>query len=196
MLGLRPDLVVWVTDGGAYPAVRRMGELGVPVLALTVVGVEDVLAAARVLGSTVGEPAAGDRLARSLEDGIARVRARATGLPRTRVLFVVGREPLVVAGPGSYPDALVTIAGGENVVQGTRPWPVYPVERAAADAPDLVIDAAYLEHAGGEGRLSAVPAARLGHLVRLRDDDALRPGPRIVRALEVLFAAMHPEASR
>jgi iron complex transport system substrate-binding protein len=194
VVALRPDLALWVTDGGALTTVRKIAELGVPVLALPVVGVDDVLATVRVIGQALGDARAGDRVAHALEDGVARVRARAAGLPRRRVLFVVGREPLVVAGPRSYPDELLRIAGAENVVAGTRPWPVYPLEKAVADDPDVVIDAAFLEHGGGEGRLSAIPAARRGRLVKLGDDDALRPGPRLVRALERLFAAIHPEA--
>jgi hypothetical protein len=31
--------------------------------------------------------------------------------------------------------------------------------------------------------------------VKLDDDDALRPGPRLVRALDRLFVAVHPEAT-
>ncbi len=196
VVALRPDLALWVTDGGAFPTIRKVAELGVPVLALPVVGVEDVISTARVVGRALGDASAGERLAGSLEDAIGRVRARTVGLRRPRALFVVGREPLVVAGPGSYPDELLRIAGAENVVKGTRPWPVYPLEKALADDPDVVIDAAYLEHAGGEGHLSAIPAARHGRLVKLDDDDALRPGPRLVRALDRLFAVVHPEATR
>ncbi len=196
VVAVRPDLALWVTDGGALATVRKIAELGIPVLALPVIGVADVVSTARVIGLALGDAPGGERLARSLEDGIARVRARAAGLQRPRVLFVVGREPLVAAGPGSYPAELIAIAGAENVVKGTRAWPVYPLEKALADDPDVVIDAAFLEHAGGEGRLSAIPAARRGRLVKLADDDALRPGPRLLGALDKLFAAIHPEATR
>lgn len=195
VLALRPDLVLWLTDGGAWPPVRRIAELGVPVRAIPVVTVADVLACARLTGEALGNPAAGERLARSLEDAVARAAARARGLPRVRVLMVMGRDPLVVAGPGSYPDALLAIAGGRNVAEGGRPWPVYSLERAAAANPDLVVDAAVLEPPEGMARLSAIPAVRAGRVVRLRNDDALRPGPRLAAALGDLLRALHPEAA-
>lgn len=194
VLALRPDLVLWLTDGGAFPAVRRIAALGVPVLALPVVDVPDVLACARLVGAALGDPAAGERLARSLEEAIGRASRRAAALPRVRVLMVIGREPLVVAGPGSYPDALLSIAGGANVAEGDRPWPVYPVEKAVAANPDLVLDAAVNEPVEGIARLAAIPAMRAGRVARLPNDDALRPGPRLVRALDDLFRALHPEA--
>jgi len=194
VLALRPDLVLWLTDGGAFPAVRRIAALGIPVLALPVVDVPDVLACARLVGAALGDAAAGERLARSLEAAIGRASRRAAALPRVRVLMVIGREPLVVAGPGSYPDALLSIAGGANVAEGDRPWPVYPVEKAVAANPDLVLDAAVNEPVEGIARLAAILAVRAGRVARLPNDDALRPGPRLVRALDDLFRALHPEA--
>ncbi|WP_242392940.1 ABC transporter substrate-binding protein [Anaeromyxobacter oryzisoli] len=197
VVALRPDLVLWLTDGSAHPAVRRIAELGIPVLAFPVVSVADVLASVRAVARALGDAPAGARLAGTLEQAIARVRARAASLPRPRVLFVVGRDPLVTAGPGSYPDELLAIVGARNAVQGTIAWPVFPLERAAGLDPDLVIDAAVNEHAGsGHTPLTAIPAVRRGAVRQLTTDDALRPGPRLARALDQLFVAVHPEAAR
>ncbi len=201
VVALDPDLVLWVTDGGALPAVRHLAELSrarrgrpFPILAVPVLTVKDVLAAARLVGDAIGDAAGGERLAGVLAAGVERVRARAAGLPRRKVLFVVGREPLVVAGPGSFPDELVRLAGGENVVRGARPWPVLPLEEAVAANPDLVLDAAVNEPREGIARLAAIPAIRRGDVVRLPNDDALRPGPRMARGLDAILLALHPES--
>jgi iron complex transport system substrate-binding protein len=196
VVALRPDLVIWLTDGSALAPVKRIAELGIPVLAVPIIGVEDVIAATRVVAGALGDAAAGDRLAARLSGAIERARVRAAPLPRRRVLLVVGREPLVVAGPRSYPDQLLGIVGGINVVTGTTAWPVFPVERAAALDPDLVIDAAAREHGAGQIGLDAIPAVRRGAFRRLATDDALRPGPALVATLDELFAAVHPEAAQ
>ena len=53
------------------------------------------------------------------------------------------------------------------------------------------------EHGGISNRsLETIPAVRRGGLRTLQSDDALRPGPRLVRALDQLFEAVHPEAAR
>jgi iron complex transport system substrate-binding protein len=194
VVALRPDLVIWLTDGSALAPVSRIAELGIPVLAVPVIGVADVLAATRAIAKALGDPAAGERLAARIEEAIRRARDRAASLPRRRVLLLVGRAPLVVAGPGSYPDELLRIVGGTNVVTGTTAWPIFPVERAAAADPDIVIDAAVREHGAGDGGLAAIPAVRRGAIRRLATDDALRPGPAMIRTLDELFAALHPEA--
>jgi iron complex transport system substrate-binding protein len=202
VLGLSPDLVLWVTDGGALGAVRRIVELSrasrrpFPILAVEIDSLADVLAAPRIVGDALREPARGEALARRLSDDVEAVRRRAAGLPRRRVLFVVGREPLVVAGPGSFPDELLRICGAESVVRGGRPWPVYPLEKAVADDPDVVVDAAMQEPAAGMQRLAAIPAVKRGAVVRLRSDDLIRPGPRMIRGLGELFRGLHPEAAR
>ena len=190
VLGLRPDLVLWLTDGGALGPVRKIAELGVPVRALPVVTVADALEAARLVGAALGEPAAGARLAERLGQALSAARRRAGERPRVRVLLVVGREPLVVAGPGSYPDELLRLAGGRNAVEGGPPWPVFPLERAVALDPDLVVDGAIDEPREGLSRLAAIPAVRRGAVHRLRSDAALRPGPRLVEALAELEAAL------
>ncbi len=190
ILSLRPDLVLWMTDAGALPVVRHVASLGITVVAIPVVSVADVLACARTVGAALGDAPAGDRLARSLADAVDAAGRRAGRGRRTRGLFVVGRDPLVVAGPGSYPDELLRLAGGENVVDGARPWPVYPLDRAVAADPALVIDAAVEEPAAAIHRLDAIPAVRRGAVYRLRDDAALRPGPRLTVALAELQRAL------
>jgi len=190
VIALRPDFVLWMTDGAAYPVLERIASLGVPVLAVPVIDVADVLACARAVGEALGDGPAGDRLARSIASAVSAARGRAVGRRPVRVLFVVGRDPLVVAGPGSYPDELLRIVGAANVASGGRPWPVYPVDRAVAADPALVVDAAVEEPAEAIHRLDAIPAVRRGAVYRLHDDAALRPGPRLAEALEELERAL------
>jgi len=195
VVALRPDLVVWLTDGSAYAPVQRIAELGIPVLAVPIIGVADVIFASRAIARALGDPDSGERLASRIEEALKRARTRAAALPRKRVLLLVGREPLVVAGPGSYPEELLEAVGGVNVVRGTTAWPVFPIERAAALDPEVVIDAAVREHGTGQAGLDAIPAVRRGAIRRLTTDDALRPGPAMIRTLDELFAAIHPEAA-
>lgn len=200
ILALSPDLVLWVTDGGAISAVRQLAELSrasrrpFPIVALQVDSLADVLALPRAVGEAMGERERGERLSRELAAGVEAVRRRAARATPRRVLFVVGREPLVVAGPRSFPDELLRICGDANVVGGERPWPVYPLELAVAADPDVVVDAAPLEPAEEIRRLAAVPAVRRGDVVRVRNDDLIRPGPRMIRGLGELFDRLHPEA--
>jgi len=200
ILGLSPDLVLWVTDGSAVATVERIAELGLasrrpfPVVALQVDTLADVLALPRVVGEALGEAPRGEQLSRQLAAGVEAIRTQARRARSRRVLFLVGHEPVVVAGPRSFPDQLLKICGDANVVESDRPWPVYPIELAVAANPDVVVDAAPREPAAGIRRLAAVPAVARGAVIRLESDDLIRPGPRMIRGLADLFARLHPEA--
>ena len=61
--------------------------------------------------------------------------------------------------------SLVDVFGFDETcpfVDGDVPWPVSPVEKAVADDPDVVVDAATQEAPDGIHRLAAIPAVRRG----------------------------------
>jgi iron complex transport system substrate-binding protein len=202
IFGLRPDLVLWAYRDQALLPVQRLAELSLasarpfPILVVPVETLADALAAPRIVGEAMGEAEAGRALQASMMAGVERFRERARRLLRRRVLFVVGRERLVVAGPGSFPDELLRLAGCENVVIRGPRWPAYPLERAVADDPDLVVDASVNEPESSVARLAAIPAVRRGSRFALRSDDLLHPGPKMIVGLEELLQALQTGSPR
>lgn len=188
ILALSPDLVVAVPSPGNRDSVLRLRELG---LRVEVVG-ESTLADAwdamlRIGGWTGRETQARelvDRLHRELDE----VRASVAGRKPRRTLFVVGHEPLVVAGEGPFVGEILRLAGGENVAASTaRPWPRLSIESVVALSPEVIVDAAMGSEAG-EAATSwwskwASVAAVHDRRVRSPSSDAmLRPGPRLGEA--------------
>jgi len=188
---LHPDLLLVQPGPGNRHPVEVLAGLGVPVLALRLGSVDDVLAALRAVGAALGKGARGEELALALERTRREVRARAAELGKVRVLFVYGFEPLVVAGPGSFADELLRDAGGVNVAGGAeRSYPVWSVERALQARPELVLDSAMLP--AGRETLKALPGLRTARWVELSGPALLHPGPALGEGLEELFRALHP----
>lgn len=153
------------------------------------------------LGRRVGREADATRVA----DAIASKRkdvARAVGdKPRVKVLFLFDVSPIVAAGPGSFPDELLRLAGAENVIARGGAYPTIGLEHLLALAPDLVLDGASEAHAGRPLRemLAEAPGWRELRAVRegrIREvgSDALRPGPRIGEGLWAVARAVHGDA--
>lgn len=189
ILALHPDLVLAAPSPGNRGPVEGLARLGVPVLVLPLRGVPEILASVREVAKVLGVPAKGDALARTIQDGLARVRAKTAPLPKRRVLVVYGWKPLVVAGPGSFADSLLADAGGVNVAAGSAgEYPTYSAERILAAAPDLILDAT--GNHGGE----APPPGITSRVVPVTGTALFHPGPRIVAALEELARLVHPEA--
>lgn len=203
IVALQPDLVLTSPSPGNESAVRAIERTGVKVaLVQGDGGIAEVRQSLLDIGLAAGEPAAAAHLVAGIDARLEAVRRRVAGLSRPPVAVVVGREPLVLAGPASYLGELLTLAGGENVADrvGGR-WPRVGIEFLVTSAPQVLVDLSLSmgESSKGPGALwaeaAAVPAVAEGRVVR---DDAslmLRPGPRLADAAEALAAAVHPEAA-
>lgn len=192
IVGLRPQLVLAQPTGPTRSALRVLGELGIPVLLLPTETMDQTALSLRAAGRVVGAAAEGRRLARELEETRIALRAATRALPHPRVLLMVGRDPLVVAGPGSYlSDMLVDVGGINAADDAAKPWSTYPLERAVAGAPDVVLDGS---RAGDRGRISDLQ--KLSGLEGSRwvappTSAMLRPGPSLTQGLRELAVLLH-----
>jgi len=197
ILALRPDVVIGVPTPGNQAAVEQLRALGVPVVIVGERTLEDTWQAIRTIGRWTGNDAGAAALVTRVEGEIAAVRADAARVPRRKLLFVVGHDPLVAAGSGLYLDELIDAAGGSNVAAAAGgSWPRLSLETVIAAAPEVIIDGAMGSEAG-QGLeaywqpYASVPAVRERRLWPQRSDALLRPGPRVGVAARELFEMIH-----
>jgi iron complex transport system substrate-binding protein len=203
IVSLKPDLVLTSPSPGNETTVRAIERTGVRV---AVVQSEGGLAEARsaigAVATAVGATAAGDALVARIDARLAAVKRVAAGLDRPMAAIVVGREPLVLAGPGSYLGELLALAGGANIADslGGR-WPRVGMEFLVASRPQVLVDLSVgmgdapddEDASRAWATMPSLPAVASGRVVRDRDALMLRPGPRLADAAEALFRALHPD---
>lgn len=198
IVALRPDAVVGVQGPLDLAILDRLQRMGVRVFFPRVESVAEVMASIDAFAALVGRRPEAAALRASIERDLARVRAAVAGRPRARVLAVFGERPLSVAGPGSWVDETLTIAGGENVVRRGGRYPTLSIEEVLALAPDVIFDMTWHEGDGtlaeSFARLTTVPAVRDGRIVRMADSMLLRPGPRLGAAVARIAGVLHPDA--
>lgn len=114
LLSLRPDLVVRFAGEQDPATPEALDRLGIPHFAVRPDGIDDVRRIVRHLGTLTGRSAAADSLVAGLDAELARVRAAVAGREPVRVAFLLGGTPPWVAGPGTFVDDLVDLAGGVN----------------------------------------------------------------------------------
>jgi iron complex transport system substrate-binding protein len=202
LVALEPDLVLTLEHEEFN---SELEALGITHLILDPKDIDNILTNIELVGAvtdTVDEAAA---LVESLEERIADVQDRVAGGDLLSVFYIVdATDPTLpwTAGPGSFIDALITMAGGENVAHDAPyAWPQFSIEEVVSADPDVIIVQTML---GGIptitiedlqahpiwGEMSAVKQGR----VYLVDGDLVsRSGPRIVDGLEALAEAIHPE---
>ncbi len=201
ILKKQADLVLAVPSPENRSSVESLMQFGVRVRVVRTRDLASILAAVKTIASDLGIAARGERLATQIGDGVARVRARVAGLERRRVLMVVGRRPLIAAGPGTYQDELLRMAGGDNVAAAAREaWPHLSMEHVIASAPEVIIDSGMGDEDDDEDRIAfwspfpSIPAVRDDRVVGSGRVDLLRAGPRAAETLEALARLIHPEA--
>lgn len=196
ILGADPDLVL-VTDVHLAELVPALDKQGIPTLVLSAKNIEGVLLNLLVLGRVAGDEAKADQVVADLRTRIAAVETRVAGSDPVSVFYELDPS-LFTTGPGTFIDDLIRRAGGRNIAAAaTEAYPQLSAEEVIAADPAVILLAD--EAAGvtpqavatrsGWVKLSAVKS---GRIVVIDPDIGSRPGPRVVDALELIAATLHP----
>ena len=160
--------------------------------------VADIEAMIEELGAKLDAKDAGRTVAERVRARIREVEASVRDAPHPRVLFLFDWRPLYAAGPRSFPDELLRLAGATNVVEAGGQYPKLGVEGVIALDPDVVLDGsagAYAESPEAIARstpgLDALRATKAGRIHRLGSTAALRPGPRIGDGVAEIARLVH-----
>jgi iron complex transport system substrate-binding protein len=192
VLALRPDLVMLVVSAQQRGFRERLEALGVATLVLDPVSFDDVLAAIDTLGARLGrEDAAAARVA-AIRRMRARVEAAAAGLPVLRGVLVIQRDPLFVAGAGTFVDDMLRALRVENLAAAQPgPWPRLSREWLLAAAPALILDSAPDPEPATDywARWPSLPAVAAGAVAAIPQGVTTLPGPALDEALLALAAA-------
>jgi iron complex transport system substrate-binding protein len=198
VVGLEPDLVL-ATSMHVAEAVPALQERGISVFVTDPQSVLEVLETIKAIGRVTGQEETAAALAAEMQERVDAVRERVEDAPPPKVFWELGPE-LYTAGPGSFLDDLIMMAGGENVAaDADSPWPQLSVEAIILKDPEVVVLADHnygqtAEMVGERPGWEEIKAVKEGNIIELTDDDIFsRPGPRIVEALEFLARSFHPE---
>jgi iron complex transport system substrate-binding protein len=201
ILALRPDLVVGARGPLGPEIVSRLATHGIATFFPETESFPEIDAMILGIGARVGREAEARRVVETIGARVAAIAQAVASRPKKRVLLVFGVEPIVVAGPKSFPDEMLRRAGAENVIAEGASYPVVGIERLLALDPDLVLNAVMAETHGatriakGAAGWGDLRAVRDGSVVVLSDESVIRPGPRIAEGLAIVARAVHPEVS-
>lgn len=197
----RPDLVIAWPDAGSRSVVSRLDALGIPVYTSRVETLAELDRTIGEVGRLLGLEPRADSIAARLDDAVSAVRASVRGLARPRVLYLVGLDPPVAAGPGTFVQELIEAAGGENVMADSPVrWPQVSVEHVLAASAQVVIMATerpraqLLAELGRRAGWRDLDAVRKGRVHVVDADLFNRPGPSLTDAIAALASILHPDA--
>lgn len=201
VLALGADVLITAKSLASGPSSQRLRSLGVEVIELDTDTYQGMLAAFDVLGRRFGREAEAQRLVAEMERRLDAVRRKSADAPRRKVLFVVGQEPLFVAGPGSHIDQMITDAGGVNVAHDAlSSYQLMSLEAVLERQPEVIIDtsdnrpgALRGRQPGSWGRWPFLPAVTSDQVYWVDPQRLVIPGPRLPAMTELMGQLIHPE---
>ena len=202
IVDLDADLVF--THGNDEQLIIQLDELGIACIVLQPADMDGVLRDIELVGKVTGTEREAEKLVKDIEERMADVVSRVEGAPRPRVFYIIDATDLNnpwTAGPGSFIDSLITVAGGGNIgAKAAAPWIQFSLEEVVSSDPEVII--VPTKH----GTLFTAPEALKGHptwqkitavaqdRISVIDDDFVsRYGPRVILGLEEMAKIIHPE---
>jgi iron complex transport system substrate-binding protein len=183
IVALRPDLVIRFAGSQDQRTPERLDDLEIAHLALRPDKVDDILDAVRMLGAATRLEDEAAELVAEIRDGLARVESMVEDLPRRRVAYVLGGTPPWVAGPETYIDELMTLAGGDNAFSDLS-------DLYAAVSPEEIRSRA-IEIVLVSGADAFDPSLAPDARIELVDAAIEIPGPNLVEAALRLAELIH-----
>ena len=212
IVNLKPDLVAMTMDGNPREVEERLRSMKIDTYVFTARTLAELPQGISEMGAAVGVREQAETLAREIdtalkgqrESGIGRkkknreLRTPNAELNKTKVLFIVWPEPLIVAGPGTAIGDAIDLLGLENTASRTKTtYPRYSIEEVIRQAPDVL----FIGKGSGMDmrtvskgilkKLSSIPAVKNGAVCYV-GDSLYRLGPRVVQGIEELAECVSP----
>ncbi len=203
ILSMNPTLVFATEDAGPPEVLKQLADAGVKVVSLSNDPTPEA-AAERILtiGKALNRGDAAKTLVESLKSDLEVAQsavARTESRPKVLFIYARGGGVMNVSGTGTSADAMITLAGGINAIQGFENYKPLTAEGAVAAAPDFIlVTSRGLESSGGidgllkHPGLALTPAGKEKKVIVMDDLLLLGFGPRLGQATKELCEQLHP----
>jgi iron complex transport system substrate-binding protein len=194
IIATQPDLVI-ASVPYQEKSVIEILKSGTSFLGLAPKSLAGIYADIALIAGAVGASDRGEDLIACMQQKIEQVRARTAGLARPRMFCEEWGKPLIAS--QAWVAELVEAAGGEFLgVPGRQ----ISAEDVARMDPDILIaawcgagDRVPLQKIVADRKWQGTPAARTSRIYCVRDEFLNTPAPTLLRGLDALAFAIHPE---
>ena len=203
VLSLTPSLVISFDDAEIANVLKQISQAKVDVLTLKRVPstVDLLYENISKIAAKLDRPKEGQELIKRIQTNLSQIQNRtATRRQKPKVLCIMNMGGnIFIAGKNTTIDALITIAGGENLATH-KSVRTYTTESLIAMNPEVIILTTHsIEELGGFDKINTIPGitetdAYKNHGIVIIDDSYLFGiGPRVVEVVSKLFNGFYPE---
>jgi iron complex transport system substrate-binding protein len=203
VISLRPALVVTLDFPQQKKLANQLSAMGYNCLTLQIESVSQFFDSVDNIGKATGKEVAADELANDIRKKLKDLSARIGTNEKLKVLWVIQRDPLRVAGTDTFINELIELAGGVNAIGKTiHKYPPIGSEQVIAIAPDIIIEPSMgtddlVEQKKGAmkywSRFGNIPAVALNRIYCIKGDNVSQLGPRLYEGVEIIAKCIRPE---
>jgi len=203
VIGAKPDLAITLGFSQQRNLAERLKRIGYNSLALNIEEVSELFEAIERIGTATGRRDEANELVGDIRKKLDNLSALVGTNDRVKVLWIVQREPLRVAGRDTFVNEMIELAGGENAIGPTvHKYPPIGAEQVIACGADVIIEPAMKQKdlAGQQDkaleswrRFKNVPAVRDRRVYIIDGDTVSRLGPRLYEGVETIAKCLRPE---
>jgi iron complex transport system substrate-binding protein len=200
IVSLNPDLVL--TDGHSENT-KQLDGFGIKTVTIDPKNIEGILKDLELIGKIAGKEAEAKKLIADMNAQITSVESKVKSASKVSVFYVLDAKTDPnnpwTAGPDSFIDSLITMAGGINVAgTAASSYAQFSIEQLVASDPEILVlavntgsdvTAADLKNSPIWSKLTAV---KTGNIFTFNADLA-NPVPRITQGLQDMAKIIHPE---
>lgn len=209
IIELSPDMV-FIYGEGDEDVVKLLEAAGIIVVRFEPESIEEVFETIIAFGEITATENKAQEILQDLVERRDTVVEKVKNQQPVRAFYEIWHDPIMTAGPGSFMDELISLAGGENIAGDAEgAYPIFSLEALVERDPEVyLIPASHdvdfytmteeqkneriheIISRTGYGTLTAVKENRIQ---LLEPNIVSRPGNRIIDALELVAKALYPE---
>ena len=202
VVAARPDLVITLGFEQQQNLAERLRRIGYNGLTVNIEKVSDLFSAIERIGSATGRQRQANELISRIRTKLQQLANLVGAEAKVRVLWVVQREPLRVAGRDTFVNEMIELAGGENAIGPTvHKYPPIGSEQVIACNAEVIIESAMgrgdienqreraLQH---WSKFKYLPAVANRQVYVIDGDTVSRLGPRLYEATETIARCLRP----
>lgn len=197
IVALKPDLVL-LWDNSARELQEKLLRLHIKAVTFAPQKLTEIYDCIERMGRITGAENAAHTVVAEMRRKVASVTAAVAKAPnRPLVFYEVWPDPLFTAGPGSFIDELINLAGGSNIAADAKTaWPVLSMETVIVRNPDVILTPFARAESVISGKNKAswanIKAVRQNRVYQVDQDIISRPGPRLADGLMTIAKLLHP----
>lgn len=203
IIAARPDLIVTLGFEQQKNLAERLKRINYNCLIVNIKKVKGLFEAIETIGTATGKQLEANELVTNIRNNLDKLSALIGTEAKVRVLWVVQREPLRVAGRDTFINEMIELAGGENAIGPTlHKYPPIGAEQVIACGADVIIEPSMQQRDLTAQQNSALqywskfenlPAVANKRIYVIHGDIVSRLGPRLYEGIETIAGYLRPE---